>query len=96
MAFKGVRYRVIKALKEGTYQHAARGSIEDKNALMTGDISPERLITIIDRCNGTHHESSEHHEFKGIEVHILKRDGWYIKFYFVDPDTVFISVHPTR
>ena len=39
MAFKGVRYRVIKALREGTYQHAARGSIEDKNALMTGDIS---------------------------------------------------------
>lgn len=96
MAFKGVRYRVIKALKEGTYQHAARGGIEDKNALMTGDISPEQLITIIDRCNGTHHESSEHHEFEGIEVHILKRDGWYIKFYFVDPDTVFISVHPSR
>jgi hypothetical protein len=20
-------------------------------------------------------------------------DGWYIEFYFVDPDTVFISVH---
>lgn len=32
MAFKGVRYRVIRALKEGTYQHAARGNIEDKNA----------------------------------------------------------------
>lgn len=63
---------------------------------MTGDISPEQLITIIDRCNGTHHESSKHHEFEGVEVHILKRDGWYIKFYFVDPDTVFISVHPSR
>lgn len=24
---------------------------------------------------------------------IIQRDGWYIKFYFVDPDTVFISVH---
>lgn len=96
MVFKGVTYRVIKALKEGTYQHAARGNIEDKNALMTGDISPEQLIAIINRCNGTHHESSEHHEIKGIEIHILKRDGWYIKFYFVDPDTIFISVHPSR
>jgi len=43
MAFKGVRYRVIKALKDGTYLHAGRGSIEDKNALMTGDISPQQL-----------------------------------------------------
>lgn len=93
MAFTGVKFRVIKALKEGTYQHAARGSIEDKNALMTGDMSPDRLIGIISRCNGTHHESSQHHAFEGVEVHILKRDGWYIKFFFIDPDTVFISVH---
>ncbi|MBB4188728.1 hypothetical protein GGE07_005407 [Sinorhizobium terangae] len=54
-----------------------RGSIEDKNAWMTGDISPEQLITIIDSCNGTYHESSEyHHDFKGVKVHILKRDDW--------------------
>lgn len=76
MAFKGVKYRVIKALKDGSYQHAVRGSIENKNALMTGDISPEQLIAIIDRCDGSHHESSKHHAFKGIEVHILKRDEW--------------------
>ncbi len=95
MGFKEVKHRVTKALKEGTYQHEARGSIKDKNTLMSGDISPEQLIAVIDRCNGRHHESSEHHALKGIEVHILKRDGWYIKFYFVDPNTVFISVHPS-
>lgn len=94
MVFKGITHRVIKALEDGTYQHAARTCIKDKNALLTGDISPEQLIAIIGRCNGRHHKSSEHHEFAGFQVHILKRDGWYIKFYFVDPDTVFISVHP--
>jgi hypothetical protein len=26
-------------------------------------------------------------------VHVLKRDGWYVKFFFVDPQTIFISVH---
>jgi len=25
--------------------------------------------------------------------HVLTPGGWYLKFYFVDPDTVFISVH---
>lgn len=93
MDFKEVRYYVIKALKEGTYQHEVRGHIEDKNALMTGDMSPEDLIRIIERCNGTHHERSPHHMVSTVEVHIFKRDGWYIKFYFVDPDTMFISVH---
>ncbi|MBN9402579.1 hypothetical protein [Castellaniella denitrificans] len=29
-----------------------------------------------------------------IDVHVIKTQGWYIKFYFVgDPDTLFISVH---
>ncbi|WP_122520719.1 MULTISPECIES: hypothetical protein [Pannonibacter] len=93
MEFREVKHRVIKALHEGTYLHAARGRIEDKNALLTGGISPEQLIRIIERCNGAHHHRSVHHEIGGLEVHIFKRDGWYVKFYFVDPDTVFISVH---
>jgi hypothetical protein len=24
---------------------------------------------------------------------VIKREGWYVKFYFIDPDTFFISVH---
>ena len=96
MGFRTVRHRVIKALRQGTYLHAARGNIEVKNALLTGDISPGALIRIIERCNGTHYESSRHHQIEGIDVHILKRDGWYVKFYFVDPETVFISVHRSR
>ncbi|NSZ17618.1 hypothetical protein G6L66_12500 [Agrobacterium vitis] len=93
MDFKDVKYSVIKALKEGTYQHEARGTIEVKNALMTGDISREDLIKIIKRCNGTHHQRSQHHRVSTVEVHIFRRDDWYIKFYFLDPDTLFISVH---
>lgn len=28
-----------------------------------------------------------------VKNHVLKRDGWYIKFFFIEPDTWFISVH---
>ena len=73
--------------------HEARGSIDEKNRLCTGDISTEELIGIVKRCNGTHHAMSAHHHVAGIMVHVLKRDGWYIKFYFIDPETFFISVH---
>ena len=27
------------------------------------------------------------------QPHLLTPGGWYLKFYFVDPDTVFINVH---
>jgi len=25
--------------------------------------------------------------------HVLRRHGWYIKFYFIEPETWFLSVH---
>ena len=34
-----------------------------------------------------------HDMVKTVDVHILRKDGWYIKFYFLDPKTIFISVH---
>ena len=91
--FKRAKQQVLAALREGTYQHEARGDLNVKNALAIGEISPRELIAIIERCNGTHHHASPHHSYPLIEVHVLRRDGWYIKFYFLNPDTIFISVH---
>ena len=47
------------------------------------------------RCKGSEHQTSPHHVINSVEVHVIKTQGWYIKFYFLDadPDTVFISVH---
>lgn len=93
MGFKEVRIRLIAALQSGAYLHEARGQIDTKNLLQRGLISTEQVLEVVKRCNGTHYESSPHHVVKGVDVHILKRDGLYIKFYFIDPNVFFISVH---
>ena len=91
--FKAAKQKVLKALADGTYLHETRGNIDVKNLLLTGEITPDDLATIILRCAGVHHEATPHHQVRGLYVHVLKRDGWYIKFYFVDANTIFISVH---
>lgn len=91
--FREAKIKVLKALAEGTYLHEQRGEIDVKNWLEVGRVEPEEVAAIIGRCNGTHHACSPHHSEPRWLVHILRRDGWYIKFYFVDPSTVFISVH---
>ena len=39
------------------------------------------------------HTETPHHTIATATIHVLKRDGWYIKFYFIERDTIFISVH---
>ena len=90
---KEAKRRLIEALREGTFLHEARSQIETKNLLQMGQITPSDLVELIKRCSGQHHERSPHHSVTGVDVHILRRDGWYVKFYFVDPDTIFISVY---
>jgi hypothetical protein len=91
--FKEARLKVLRALAEGNFQHAERKAIDVKNLLQLGHVSVEEVAAVIQRCNGAHHSCSPHHWAPQIMVHVLKRDGWYIKFYFVDPQTIFVSVH---
>lgn len=93
IGFKEAKRKVIAALENGTYQPEARGSIDTKNLLAMGHVSPAEICEVLRNCRGQDHSSSPHHQVTGIQVHVIKRDGWYIKFYFVDPDTIFISVH---
>lgn len=91
--FHEVKRRLVASLQSGRYQYEARGDIDTKNLLAVGAISPEALCEWVKGCNGTCHTASPHHADSRIEVHVLRRAGWYVKFYFIDPDTVFISVH---
>ena len=94
MGFKDTKQRVLKALRTGNFLHAARSSIDEKNLLMTGEATPEQIAKVIEKCSGHDHESRPHASISvQVDVHILKKDGWYIKFYFIDPDTFFISAH---
>lgn len=55
------------------------------------------VASILGRSRGNEHATSPHHFDDSIEVHIVKTlhagQGWYIKWYFLEPDSVFISVH---
>ncbi|MFZ3410726.1 hypothetical protein [Vibrio chagasii] len=97
MNFKEAKRKVIENLTNGTFSHEARNGIDKKNKLAVGDVSKEEVISILQRARGDEHQNSAHHFDKNIEVHtvIRKHEGteWYIKWYFVEPQTVFISVH---
>ncbi len=93
MGFREAKFLVVQALESGTFDHEVRNDIDDKNLLSSGDVSVDELLDVVRRCNGSHHTMSQHHFIEDIEVHIFRRDGWYIKFYFITPDTYFISVH---
>jgi hypothetical protein len=88
-----VKPKVIRALKDGTFQHEARNAIDTKNLLQMGAVTADDVIQLLKNARGNDHSVSPHHRDPGIEVNIVKRQGWYIKFSFVDPDTIFISVH---
>jgi len=92
--FKIAKQKVIDALQNRTYQHEPnRAQIATKNLLLTGKVTPEDICDLIKRSRGQNHSSSPHHHDKSILVHVIQCEGWYIKFYFLDPITIFISVH---
>jgi len=97
MGFKEVKANVIKCLEDGAYDHEVRRDINVKNLFQCGQLSDEFIIELIKRTSGNDYKKSPHHRDSSVEVHIFKplKDGkrWYVKFYFIEPDTVFISVH---
>ena len=90
---KAVKKAVIAALMRGEYQHELRGGIDVKNLLSTGVVTAEQVIDIIKRSDGTGYECSRLHKNIAIDCHVIKAGGWYVKFYFLDTATIFISVH---
>lgn len=84
---------VLEALANNSFQHEARDVIDVKNLLQSGAVSSEFVSNLIKLSNGKDHSMSPHHSVKTVMVHVIKRNGWYVKFYFLDPDTFFISVH---
>lgn len=97
MELKDVKRRVIACIEEGAYDHEVRYNIDVKNRFQCGLLSDSYVIDLIDKTSEKQYRIDKHHRAPSIDVHILKptKDGikWYIKFYFVEPDVVFISVH---
>lgn len=93
LGFTAAKRKLLAALVSGDFQHEARGAIDVKNVLATGQFSVTDLVAVVKRANGLEHSTSPHHGDASITVHVLVTGGWYIKFYFLDPSTIFISVH---
>ncbi len=97
MGFRTVKAKILDCLQRGDVSHEQRGDIDTKNLLAVGQVSLDEVADIVARARGDSYSSSPHHIVASIEVHVVKtRHGgqdWYIKWYFVDPSTVFISVH---
>lgn len=98
MGFTEIRKTLITCLKTGSYDHEIREDMEDKNLLFSGKVTVEEVIDMALICRGGDHEERNHDDTKKkVKVHILapkeKYKGWYIKFYYLDPHTIFISVH---
>lgn len=93
MKFTEIKRTAITALRAGNFQHESRRDINVKNLLSTGQVSSNFVEKILSNCTSSHLETSPHDCDSSIDVHVVKKDGWYIKFYFLSPDTMFISVH---
>ena len=97
MGFKEVKARAIACLKNGGYDHAVKSDIDIKNLFSTGTVDEEYVISLISRTSGEQYSCSPHHQDKMTPVQIFRpfKDNrcWYVKFYFIEPDIIFISVH---
>ena len=93
MGFNDVKKQVIGALKAGTYLHEVRSDISVKNLLAMGEVAVDDIIAVVKKSGGHEHQSSPHHREPKVDVNVITSGGWYIKFYFIEPDTWFISVH---
>lgn len=94
MGFRQIKRKIVEAIRIGPVQHEARRSIDTKNYLLNGSLSPEALIDLLKNARGNEHREDRHHADGSVTVHIVKTRGWYIKFYFLEPDAWFLRVHP--
>lgn len=98
MGFKDIRALLIKCLAQGRWSAEVRRDVDVKNELATGEMQPEKVIHLLQRCRGDQYRSSPYHADRKIACHEFQPvdvDGerWYITAYFLSADAVFISVH---
>ena len=93
MGYRSAKKEILISLRDGTYQHESRGDIDVKNLLAMGKVTANEVAELIAGSNGSMHSESPHHVVKDVVVHVIIVKNWYIKFYFLEPDAWFISVH---
>src|SRR3954449_9594518 len=69
MGFRDVRCLLIDALESGRYQHEFRADMESKNLLAVGEVSPEFVVRLLQRCPGKRYRASPYHYDRRILCH---------------------------
>jgi hypothetical protein len=99
VGFRDVKRQAIHCLERGYVLHAMdRKGIDVKNLLAMGVVSIAEVADLIRQTKGFQYEKGGAvHGCAEIEMHIMKpvKDGrrWYLKFYFIEPNIIFMSVH---
>lgn len=107
MGFSDAREQALKYLESGKVQHEARDNINEKNLLAVGTVTVEQVVSLLKATKGSQYSSSQHGDDQSITVHVCQPElaldegdeevyDWYIKFYFLEPNLVFISVHKSH
>jgi hypothetical protein len=95
LGLKEVKALAINKIREGKVNHITREF--GKNKYAEGFLSDDQVIAMIQSCRGDRYEAKPHHAIRSVLVHIMKPlgkyDGYYIKFYFLEPDVIFLSIH---
>ncbi|MNK95737.1 hypothetical protein D3C87_1159860 [compost metagenome] len=97
MGLKTACFAAIQALKEGRIQAVERKDLKEKNLLKTGKVTSEEVIELLKKTSGSKYRNVPHMDDASVTVHIfeprVRNIDWHIKFYFLEPDCYFISVH---
>ena len=97
MDFREAKRKLIACLNTGHVLHEERNDIDIKNLLAIGVVSAQEAVYIIGRSRGDGYSVSPHHFDPRLDVHVIKTllsvQAWYIKWYFLGADSVFMSFH---
>jgi hypothetical protein len=72
MGFSAARQEASRALEEGRIQHEARDEVNEKNLLLTGDVTPAQVVHLLKVGRGTQYTCSPHFLVREIDEHIFK------------------------
>lgn len=97
MGFRQIKQQAITCLKQGRYYHEARCAIDVKNRFSTGEVDEAFVVALLSKTRGDGYSCSPHHQDASIDVHVFRTtfsgESWYVKFYMIEPQMIFISVH---
>lgn len=100
LEFLKLKEKAIDCLLHGAVAHFERKKADTKNDLLSDKVNTEFVIKLFEVAKLEQYEKRVHYNDPRLIIHVLKPvfEGtiWYLKFFIVDPDIIFISVHKSE